>query len=126
VTDSGEGSPRRRRRPLAGPTTIFVIVFVLGVLALTFFAKWHALLAWLVCVNVVTFAMYAYDKYAAPREWWRISELSLHTFALLGGSPSALLAQQVLRHKTAKPLFLVIFWLILVAQVALLGWQLIK
>lgn len=116
---------RRRRRP-GGPAGFFVGLFGAGFAALTLVAEWHALPAWLLSINAATLAAYAYDKQAAMREWRRIPEFTLHTLAFLGGSPAALLGQQVFRHKTAKPSFLVVFWLILVAQVALLGWQLTK
>ncbi len=43
---------------------------------------------------------------------WRIPEKQLHAVALLGGWPGALLAQQLLRHKTQKASFQGIFWLI--------------
>lgn len=110
----------------AGPASIFIGLFCAGFAALTLLAEWHALPAWLLSVNVATLAAYAYDKQAAMREWRRVPELTLHTLAFLGGSPAALLGQQAFRHKTAKPSFLVVFWLILVAQVALLGWQLTR
>lgn len=36
----------------------------------------------------------------------------LHAVELLGGWPGALLAQQLLRHKTKKTSYQVVFWLI--------------
>ena len=61
-------------------------------------------------LSLVTFLAYAIDKSAATRGSWRISEQSLHALALFGGWPGALVAQQVLRHKSAKQDFRSVFW----------------
>jgi uncharacterized membrane protein YsdA (DUF1294 family) len=61
-------------------------------------------------MSVVSFMAYALDKSAARQGAWRISELTLHGLALGGGWPGALLAQQVLRHKTSKSSFRAVFW----------------
>ena len=69
-------------------------------------------------MSVVAVALYAADKRRAARGQWRISEATLHIVALLGGWPGALVAQHVLRHKRQKRRYLVIFWLIVAAHVA--------
>lgn len=56
------------------------------------------------------FVAYWYDKRQAQSGGWRTPESTLHTLALLGGWPGALLAQQWLRHKSSKPEFLRVFW----------------
>jgi len=58
----------------------------------------------------VTFIAYAADKAAAARGGWRTSEGTLHLLALVGGWPGALVAQQVLRHKSTKQAFRQVFW----------------
>jgi uncharacterized membrane protein YsdA (DUF1294 family)/cold shock CspA family protein len=58
----------------------------------------------------VTFLAYANDKSCAKRGAWRTSENALHTLSLAGGWPGALLAQQLLRHKSAKAEFRLVFW----------------
>lgn len=78
--------------------------------------------AWLFAINCITLAMYAYDKRQARRGGWRVPERALHLLAFVGGSPGALAAQQWLRHKTVKRSFQLVFWLICIAQVALLVW----
>lgn len=60
--------------------------------------------------SVLTFMVYALDKSAAKRGAWRTRESTLHLLALTGGWPGALVAQQVLRHKSSKAEFRVIFW----------------
>ena len=51
------------------------------------------------------------NKRAALRGDWRVAENTLHGLALLCGWPGALLAQELLRHKSAKPAFRRLFWL---------------
>jgi uncharacterized membrane protein YsdA (DUF1294 family) len=47
-----------------------------------------------------------------------VSESTLHTLSLVGGWPGALVAQQVLRHKSNKATFRTAFWGTVVANVA--------
>jgi uncharacterized membrane protein YsdA (DUF1294 family) len=74
-------------------------------------------LAWLLGINLLTFAIYAYDKRAAKRGGWRIPESSLHLVMLAGGTIGAFTAQRVLRHKNRKQSFQVTFWVLVVLQV---------
>lgn len=67
---------------------------------------------WLALASMVAWSVYALDKRRAKAGEWRITEASLHGFELIGGWPGALLAQHYLRHKTRKPGFQVVFWLI--------------
>jgi uncharacterized membrane protein YsdA (DUF1294 family) len=55
--------------------------------------------------NGLVFAIYFVDKQAARYGQWRISEKTLLTLAFLAGSPGAVSAQQLLRHKTRKEPF---------------------
>jgi len=66
-------------------------------------------LAALAGLNILTFAAYALDKHAAQRGRWRTPEAQLHLLELLGGWPAAGLAQQMLRHKRAKPAYRKVF-----------------
>lgn len=67
--------------------------------------------------STIAFVMYAIDKSAARRRAWRVSEATLHFWALAGGWPGALLAQQVLRHKSSKARFSGVFWMTVVLNV---------
>jgi uncharacterized membrane protein YsdA (DUF1294 family)/cold shock CspA family protein len=79
--------------------------------------KPQALLAY-VAASLAAFVMYVIDKSAAVAGRWRTPENLLHLLALLGGWPGALLAQQLLRHKTAKPPFIVVFWTTVALNIA--------
>lgn len=67
-------------------------------------------------LSMATFIVYFGDKRAAARNQWRVAENTLHLLALAGGWPGALLAQHLLRHKSAKPDFRRVFWFTVVAN----------
>lgn len=73
-------------------------------------------------LSLCTFALYFADKSAARANSARISERTLHIFALLGGWPGALAGQQLFRHKTRKQPFRAIFWCTVIANIAALIW----
>ena len=70
----------------------------------------------------VAFLMYGADKSAAEQGRWRTSESTLHTIALVGGWPGALVARRVFRHKTTKQPFRTIFWFTVIANCVALAW----
>lgn len=72
----------------------------------------------LIFINFVTFLAYGVDKRAAVRGAWRVPEGQLHSLEFLGGWIGAFLAQKIFRHKTQKKSFRVMFWLMLVLQIA--------
>lgn len=67
-----------------------------------------ALDAWLVAVSLAGAAVVVADKARARAGRRRVRERTLFLFGLLG-SAGALLAMLVVRHKTAKPRFLLPF-----------------
>jgi len=72
--------------------------------------------------SAFTFLVYAKDKRAARAYRWRTKESTLHTLALVGGWPGALIAQQVLRHKSRKNAFQFMFWMTVVLNCVAFGW----
>ncbi|WP_439509675.1 DUF1294 domain-containing protein [Marinimicrobium koreense] len=76
----------------------------------------------LAALSLASYALYAKDKTAAQTNRWRISERTLHTAALLGGWPGALIAQKRLRHKTKKASFRVVFWLTVAINSTGIAW----
>ena len=63
------------------------------------------LLYYLLAVNLLTFIVYGLDKKKAQKKKWRIPEATLLFLAALGGSPAALLAMRLFRHKTLHKKF---------------------
>ena len=75
---------------------------------------------YLIALNIVTFLVYGIDKSKAKQGSWRISEATLLTLAIIGGSIGALLGMQVCHHKTMHKKFKYGLPLILLAQIALI------
>ncbi len=73
-------------------------------------------------MSVITFIAYAIDKSAAENGRWRTQENTLHLLALVGGWPGATLGQMLLRHKSKKKAFRMVFWLTVILNVAGLVW----
>ena len=75
-------------------------------------------------LSLVAFFLYAVDKSAAKSGRWRTPENTLHFFSLAGGWPGALVAQQILRHKTSKQSFIYAFWFtVLINVVGFIAWH---
>ena len=77
----------------------------------------HLLLVVLGATNTITFILYGFDKYRAKKQGRRISERSLHFYALIGGWPSAIFAQELFRHKTQKLAFRRVFMVTVIVNV---------
>lgn len=106
-------SGRRGNTPAQwGVATLFVIPVFLVLLLLAHLIgnppRW--IIGLYLVVSIVTFLAYAGDKAAAQKGSRRTSEGTLHTLALIGGWPGALVAQQLLRHKSVKAEFRLTFW----------------
>ena len=57
---------------------------------------------YLVLINLLTAAVYIWDKHQAVAQRWRVPEARLLGLAAIGGALGALLAMQIWRHKTHK------------------------
>jgi uncharacterized membrane protein YsdA (DUF1294 family) len=78
--------------------------------------------AYLTGINLATITLYGWDKAASRRgRAFRVPENALHLFAFAGGTPGALAAQRMFRHKTVKGSFRLVFWAIALVQAALLA-----
>jgi uncharacterized membrane protein YsdA (DUF1294 family)/cold shock CspA family protein len=81
----------------------------------TSLALWLAM--WVVAMSAATYGIYRYDKAMAEARKARVPEAVLHLLSALGGSPGAFAGMRwPTRHKTGKPLFQAIFWLIVAVQ----------
>jgi uncharacterized membrane protein YsdA (DUF1294 family) len=81
-----------------------------------------ALIALALCLNLLTMLVFWWDKRRAIAGGRRIPEADLLGLALFGGSPGALLARRLFRHKTRKQPFSTQLMLIVAIQLgALIG-----
>lgn len=102
------------------PTIVFLLLA--SAVAFTFLP---AFVLWLYAgMSVLTFVVYAFDKSAARNRQPRTRERTLHGLAVCCGWPGAMLAQQLLRHKSSKRSFLTVFWLTFAANVTVLAYVL--
>lgn len=74
-------------------------------------------------MSLLCFVAYAWDKFAARTRRRRTRESTLLMWGLFCGWPGAVLAQQLLRHKSSKVSFGRSFWLTVALNVAgFLAW----
>ena len=73
---------------------------------------------WYAVIGVVTFLLYAKDKYAAQHGQWRTPESTLHLLSVIGGWAGAMLAQNYLRHKSKKVEFRTMYYLTVIINLA--------
>ncbi len=85
-----------------------------------FFGQHKALIAYLVIINFVSFALFAMDKIAAIEGRSRIRIVTLLALAFFGGSIGGTIAMYLLRHKTQTDYFTVGIPLIMIMQVVVL------
>jgi uncharacterized membrane protein YsdA (DUF1294 family)/cold shock CspA family protein len=111
VTFSGDQpAPRKARAPRRWPLMV-ALAFCLLVIVLVARGRLTPIaLAFYPLIGGVTYIAYAWDKSSARMGHWRTPENTLLLLGLAGGWPAALIAQQRLRHKSAKVSFLVLFW----------------
>jgi uncharacterized membrane protein YsdA (DUF1294 family) len=69
--------------------------------------------------SLICFVLYLVDKGRAGTARRRVPERTLLLWGVLGGWPGAILAQQIVRHKTQKTSFRRAFWLTVVINVVL-------
>lgn len=106
----GDHSPGRARR---SPVTLLPLGFLaaVGLAAAADRLPSEAVPIYL-GASVLSYLAYRHDKSAARAGAWRTPESTLHMLDLLGGWPGGLLAQRTFRHKSKKPSFQVVFWLV--------------
>ena len=77
-------------------------------------------------INILTFFVYGIDKWKAKNNKWRISEATLLTLAVIGGSIGAWMGMRVWHHKTKHKKFVFGIPAIFIVQIALIGFLLFR
>ncbi|MBR1654511.1 MAG: DUF1294 domain-containing protein [Clostridia bacterium] len=83
-------------------------------------------LLYLLAINIIAFLAMGIDKWKAKRGAWRIPEQTLISLVLLGGGIGGIAGMYIFRHKTKKPRFFVGFPMILIAEIAIAMYILIR
>ena len=121
--DSVRTRPKSKSKSAIAFTEKLTLVFFIGLLALVVVGSLPVIVIGLYsAISLVTFFAYASDKKAARNRGWRISQKKLHTLALFGGWPGALMAQNRLRHKSIKKEFKLVYRATILANLAGLLW----
>ena len=83
------------------------------------------IIAYVIMMNLVSFALMGIDKYKARKKTWRIPEATLFLFAIFGGSLGSTLGMFLFHHKTRHWYFRYGLPLILIVQLVCiyLLWQ---
>ena len=74
---------------------------------------------YIVVINIISFFTYGLDKYLAIKKKRRISENTLISLSIIGGSIGSILGMFFFHHKTKKKRFLIMNPLILIIQIIL-------
>lgn len=81
---------------------------------------------YLIIINLLTFAIYAIDKWRAVHGRWRVKEATLLFLAFIGGSAGGLISMYAFRHKIRKWYFKYTLPVMLILHIFLLfavrGW----
>ena len=80
----------------------------------------HVVLAYFITVNVLGLVLFGIDKWKAKHDKWRISEATLLSVTVIGGSIGAWVGMKVWHHKTMHKKFKYGIPLVIVLQFALL------
>lgn len=78
------------------------------------------IIAYVILVNIIAFALMGIDKQKAKKNKWRIPEKTLFLSAMVGGSIGALYGMHLFRHKTKHKSFVFGMPAILIVQLVLI------
>ena len=115
---AGAWGRRQDGRPRQSLVSKAELALLAGLMILPGWAAWHLsatilprfVLGYFAVISTTTFLVYRHDKMQAISGGWRTPESTLHFLEIVGGWPSAFLAQRVFRHKTSKRSFQLTFW----------------
>ena len=107
-----------KRHPVLFFVALYALLAGAGAWYLRHVTGWNWLVTWFTACNLVVLPLWAWDKFQARREGFRIPELALHLYALTGATPASFAAMHWMRHKTLKPSFRFLYGVFVLVQVA--------
>lgn len=84
------------------------------------------ILIYLLAINLIAFLAMGIDKWKAKKGAWRIPEQTLLSLVLLGGGIGGIAGMYFFRHKTKKPRFFIGYPVILISEIVIAIYLLIK
>lgn len=91
-----------------------------------FIFTWQFAVLYLIIINLIGFFAMWIDKVKAKRGSWRIPENTLFAITFLGGGFGTIAGMYKFRHKTKKLRFTICFPVILITEIVLVVYALIK
>ncbi|RMG43392.1 MAG: DUF1294 domain-containing protein [Candidatus Dadabacteria bacterium] len=76
--------------------------------------------AHIAAINITTGLLFVFDKLISPSRLARVPEKLILALSVAGGTPAVLLGLIIIRHKSAKPRFLVKLIIVLLIQFCIL------
>ena len=77
------------------------------------------IIPYLIIINIITFILFAVDKFRAMNKQWRIRESVLLGSSIIGGALGGLISMYTFRHKTQTAIFKYGMPIILLLHIAL-------
>ena len=122
VTLAGD---KLRKQTKGLPSIVFAVSFLAIVSISVLVDKLPPFILYLYLIaSLFTFLKYALDKSAAKKSKWRTPESTLHLLSIIGGWPGALIAQQILHHKSKKLSFRIVLWFTVLLNCCGVAWLL--
>lgn len=84
------------------------------------------IIIYFIVINIIAFLAMLVDKKKAKKGSWRIKETTLFTLVLLGGGIGGIAGMYAFRHKTKKLYFTIGFPVILICEIVLVIYAVIK
>ena len=81
---------------------------------------------YILIINIIAFAAMGIDKFKAQKGMWRTKEKTLFVLAAIGGSIGAIAGMYKFRHKTKHTQFVYGMPMILIAQIVVIVYLLVK
>lgn len=87
---------------------------------------WQNACIYIICINIIGFLAMWLDKVKAKKGYWRIPEKTLFIITLLGGGFGTIAGMYTFRHKTKKLYFTIGFPVILLTEIFLIIYLIVK
>ena len=84
------------------------------------------IIVYLIVINIIGFLAMGIDKWKAKNNAWRIPENTLFAITALGGGIGTIAGMYTFRHKTKKAKFTIGLPAILILEIVLIVYELIK